>query len=177
MFAADVYRVYGTRRRTAGERVLEPLQLTYMRRFRKANATAGTLAGLLDRYLLHRLSVRTQIQIPWCCSIGPGFYIGHLGRVIVSPSAKIGANCNIGTGVTVGAANRGSRKGAPVIGDRVWIGTNAVIVGKVTIGSDVLIAPNAFVNCDVPDHSLVVGNPGVIHHSPRAVEDYINNAS
>jgi serine O-acetyltransferase len=36
--------------------------------------------------------------------------------------------------------------GCPTINDNVWIGTNSVIVGKITIGTDVLIAPNSFVN-------------------------------
>ena len=51
------------------------------------------------------------------------------------------------------------RKGTPVIGDEVWIGINSTIVGNVKIGNDVLISPNSFVNCDIPDHSIVFGNP------------------
>ena len=57
----------------------------------------------------------------------------------------------------------------------MWIGTNAVIVGKITIGDDVMIAPNAFVNFDVPSHSIVVGNPGKVSHKDNATEFYINN--
>ena len=45
----------------------------------------------------------------------------------------------------------------PTIGDDVWIGVNTTIVGKVMIGDDVLIAPKAFVNCDIPFHSVVFG--------------------
>ena len=52
---------------------------------------------------------------------------------------------------------------------------NATIVGKVVIGDDVLIAPNAFVNCDVPSHSIVIGNPSQIHHKDFATQGYINN--
>lgn len=52
----------------------------------------------------------------------------------------------------------------PTIGDEVWIGVNTTIVGKVTIGDDVLIAPNAFANCDIPSHSVVFGNPCIIKH-------------
>lgn len=44
------------------------------------------------------------------------------------------------------------------IGNRVWIGINAAIVGGITIGDDVLIAPNSFVNQDIPSHSVVFGN-------------------
>ena len=124
---------------------------------------------------LMRLSHKTQIQIPARTSIGEGFYIGHLGRVIINPEAKLGKNINISTGVTIGVENRGKRKGAPIISDDCWIGTNAVIVGNVKIGSDVLIAPLSYVNFDVPDHSVVVGNPGRIIPRENATEEYICN--
>ena len=86
----------------------------------------------------------------------------------------MGDNINIATGVTIGQTNRGERKGTPTIGDRVWIGTNAVVVGKIEIGDDVLIAPNEYVNFDVPSHSIVVGNPAKIHKTDNACKDYIN---
>lgn len=68
----------------------------------------------------------------------------------------------------------GGRQRTPVIGNEVWIGINAAIVGKVTIGDDVLIAPNSYVNCDVPSHSIVFGNPCIIKHRENATEGYIN---
>ncbi|WP_425440669.1 hypothetical protein [Pontibacter mucosus] len=61
------------------------------------------------------------------------------------------------------------------MGDNVWIGTGSVIVGNVRIGSNVLIAPNAFVNVDVPDNSLVVGNPCKILEKEAPCEGYINS--
>lgn len=82
---------------------------------------------------------------------------------------------NIHKGVTIGQENRGERKGTPVIGDEVWIGINSTIVGAIHIGNDVLIAPNAFVNCDIPDHSIVFGNPCIIKPKNNATEGYINN--
>lgn len=57
----------------------------------------------------------------------------------------------------------------------MWIGTNAVVVGKITIGDDVLIAPGAFVNFDVSPHSIVVGNPAKIISRENATEKYIEN--
>ena len=75
----------------------------------------------------------------------------------------------------IGQQNRGKLKGAPKIGSYVWIGVNSTIVGKVEIGDDVLIAPGAYVNCDVPSHSVVIGNPCQIHHKDNATEGYINN--
>ena len=60
------------------------------------------------------------------------------------------------------------------IGDNVWIGTNSVIVGNIKIGNDVLVAPLTFVNFDVPDHSVVIGNPAKIIFKENATEGYIN---
>lgn len=68
----------------------------------------------------------------------------------------------------------GGRQGTLVIGNEVWIGINAAIVGNVTIGDDVLIAPNSYVNCDVPSHSIVFGNPCITKHRENATEGYIN---
>lgn len=68
----------------------------------------------------------------------------------------------------------GGRKGTPRIGNEVWIGVNVTIVGKITIGDDVLIAPNTYVNCDIPSHSIVFGNPCIIKHRDNATEGYIN---
>ena len=82
---------------------------------------------------------------------------------------------NIATGVTIGRENRGPRTGAPTIGDNCWIGTNAVIVGNIHVGEDVLIAPLSFVNFDVPAHSIVIGNPAKIIHRENATEGYIDN--
>lgn len=67
----------------------------------------------------------------------------------------------------------GVKKGVPTIGNDVWIGPNAVVVGGITIGDNVLIAANSFVNFDVPPDSIVIGNPGKIIPSKRATEGYI----
>ena len=174
VFGADLFRMYGDRAHRRWGRPL-PLELRYLKRMRKAQCSSSRLPQSYHRFLLRRLSLRTQIQIPWCCAIGPGFYIGHLGRVIVHPAAVIGRNCNVATGVTIGAIGFGRREGAPILGDGVWVGTNAVIVGGVSIGTNVLIAPNAYVNFDVPSDSVVVGNPGVIHPSSHGASAYIQN--
>ena len=107
-------------------------------------------------------------------NIGGGMFINHPYLITINKDAVLGRNINIHKGVTIGQENRGSRKGAPVIGDNVWIGVNATIVGKINVGNDVLIAPNTYVNCNIPDHSVVFGNPCVIKHADYATEGYIN---
>lgn len=115
------------------------------------------------------------IQIGWTLDVGKGLYFGHFGSIIINGKAKIGNNCNINQGVTIGVENRGPRKGVPTIGNKVWIGANSVVVGKITIGDNVLIAPLTFVNFDVPSNSVVVGNPAKIIPNEFATESYIDN--
>jgi serine O-acetyltransferase len=138
---------------------------------------SGVLARLpyvMCRLMREHYSIKYGYQIYEETEIGPGFYIGHVGSVVINPKARIGRNVNIATGVTIGQANRGKRAGTPTIGDRVWVGTNAVVVGKVTVGDGVLIAPGAYVHFDVPPNSVVVGNPGQII-SEGGTAGYIEN--
>jgi len=116
-----------------------------------------------------------HVEISSAVTIGEGLYIGHPYGITINPNAIIGKNCNIHKGVTIGQENRGERKGAPVIGDSVWVGVNSTIVGKIMIGDDVLIAPNTYVNKDIPSHSIVFGNPCIIKSKENATENYINN--
>lgn len=154
---------------------IKPIQVKYLIVYRKAGFyKKKTIPGIYYRLRLQRLSLKTGFQIPTAADIKKGFYIGHVGRIIVNPDVKIGKNVNIATGVTIGKTNRGKNMGVPIIGNYVWIGTNAVIVGGITIGDDVLIAPNAYVNTDIPSHSIVIGNPAQIHHNDNATEGYIN---
>lgn len=114
------------------------------------------------------------IQIPYKTKIGKGFYIGHFGTIIVNGNAVIGDNVNISQGVTIGQANRGKRKGVPIIGNEVYIGPGAKIVGKVVIGNNVAIGANAVVTNDIPDNACVVGVPARIINMQGA-EGYVNN--
>ena len=129
--------------------------------------------GIFYRLILKRLGLKFGFQIPVRTKIGEGFYIGHFGTIVINRNASIGKNCNIAHSTTIGQANRGKLKGYPVLGDKVWIGTGSVIVGNVKIGSNVLIAPNSFVNMDVPDDSLVIGNPAKIIEKKNPTHGYI----
>jgi serine O-acetyltransferase len=133
----------------------------------------GIFGYLYNRILLNHYRFRYGFEIDASTSIGRGFYLGHFGGVVISPHAVLGANVNINQGVTIGAASRGKRLGAPTLEDRVWVGANAVIVGKVTIGREALIAPGAYVNFDVPPKSVVLGNPGKVV-SDAGSEGYVN---
>ncbi len=127
----------------------------------------------LARFFLHRLKYKLGISIPYTTQIGPGFYIGHFGGIVVNSHSVIGKNCNMSHGVTLGQANRGSRKGYPQIGDNVYIGPGAKIVGNVKIGNNVAIGANCVVTRDVPDNAVVVGIPGRVISSQGSA-GYVN---
>lgn len=126
------------------------------------------------RLMLQHMRERYGLEISRSSDIGPGLYLGHAYNITVNPAAIIGSNCNLHKGVTIGQENRGKREGAPVIGDCVWIGVNATLVGKISVGNDVLIAPGAYVNCDVPSRSIVLGNPCRVISRDNATGGYIN---
>lgn len=144
--------------------------------YRNLQSTQNPLIKLALRLRFMRLKEKRGIELYYGTKIGRGLYIGHPYNITINEEAVIGENCNIHKGVLIGQENRGDRKGSPVIGNKVWIGINSVIVGAINIGNDVLIAPNSYVNCDIPDHSVVFGNPCIIKHRENATDGYINNA-
>jgi len=178
---ADLYRYRGQTNVGAflSAYLREPgFRFTYYLRkvafYSKKKKSYGIFAYFYNRLRLNHYRFKFGFDISPTTSIGPGLYIGHFGGVVVSPYAILGSNVNIAQGVTIGAASRGPRKGAPTLEDRVWVGANAIIVGKVTIGHDALIAPGAYVNFDVPSLAVVLGNPGKIVSTSGSI-GYVNN--
>lgn len=171
---ADLYRHGGLSGIKGFLKGLRIPRFRYMYIFRKISESKKYSPKWLFFTLLKtRYTYKYGFQIPSTTEIGEGFYIGHFGTVVINCRAKIGKNCNVAHGVTIGQANRGKHKGYPTIGNKVWIGTGSVIVGNIQIGSNVLIAPNSFVNVDIPDNSLVFGNPCKIVSKEAPCEGYI----
>jgi serine O-acetyltransferase len=110
-------------------------------------------------WLDHRMRAKWGIQIQRRAKIGAGFYVGHYGGIFVSDLATIGENCNISQEVTIGVAGEGARRGAPRIGNNVYMGPGAKINGKIRIGNNVKIGPNAVVTHNIPDDALVHVRP------------------
>lgn len=108
------------------------------------------------------IEVLTGIELPYRASVAPGLFIAHLGPIIIHPDAVIGAGCNLCQGVTLGVSGRGPRRGVPTLGERVYVGANAVIAGEVNVGDDALVAANALVTRDVAPRAVVLGNPAQV---------------
>lgn len=173
-FSDDYYRMTGRRlsadslpRRAA--QLFSSHALRFLFFWRKVQRGEDPLG--IFRLLKKGLFRRTGLDLN-SMSVGKGLYLGHPYNISVCSSAVIGDNCNLNKGARIGTDCSGA---APVIGDRVWIGANAVITGGIRIGSNVLIAPNAYVDADVPSDSIVIGNPAqILTGRPDATAGYIN---
>ena len=141
--------------------------------YRKCQAARGTV--WFDYYYkkLIKIGEKTGVGLYDNLNIGKGLIIGHVGRIVINAKANFSSNLFLTHGVTIGRDIRGKRKGVPTFGKNVVIRCNSTVVGNITIGDDVLIAPNTFVNFDVPSHSVVIGNPAIIHHRDNATEGHI----
>ena len=117
------------------------------------------------KYKWLRIRKKTHCQVSLYADIGKGLRFLHDGPRLVVCGSKLGENCTLGINTVIGLTYSASDGAAefPTIGDRVYVGHNATIVGGVKIGNDVVVACNAFVNRDIPSHSVVIGNNTIIH--------------
>ena len=170
----DYYRMTGTEYRFGLKSMVQYLfshQIRYMHWWRKASRRNN----IFLRLILRKYAQKYGLEISPDANIGKGLYLGHPYNITVAGGVTLGDNVNLHKGCTIGAENRGRRKGVPTIGNRVSVGIHATVIGNITIGDDVMIAPGSFVNFDVPDHSVVVGNPGKITRREHATEGYISH--
>ena len=141
--------------------------------YRKYQCNLDNIWGFFYRVRLHFFAHKTGIDFMGNPNIGNGLVIGHWGRIVVNPNAQFGEGIVLTHNVTIGRDIRGKRAGTPIFGNNVCIRTNSTVVGNIKIGDDVLIAPNTFVNFDVPSHSVVVGNPASVHPKANATEGHV----
>lgn len=175
----DLYRWYGKSTLNIKESIrLHGIpQIKFMIKKRKVDYYRNKNKILFLFHMLgyKKMKIKYGIDLPASVKLGDGIMIEHIGGITINPLVEIGNNVNIYNGVTIGIEKRGKRQGVPSIGNKVWIGANAVVVGKIKIHDNVLIAPGAYVNFDVPPNSIVLGNPGKVISNDMATESYINN--
>jgi serine O-acetyltransferase len=100
-----------------------------------------------------------HIDLDPAAEIGPGLLIPHVGTIRVHGETKMGADCSLYQGCTIGA---GPRPGGATIGDHVFMACNSSIIGAVTIGDSAFIAANTLVIDDVPANTTAIGVPARI---------------
>ena len=136
------------------------------------------LSNLMNncRFEISKKVLHLFLRCIYSCDIMPGTSIGldcrfpHRGLgVVINNNAIIGNKCVISKGVVIGGRGTGNnaleannKLVAPIIGDNVLIGANAVVIGGIRIGNDSKIGAGAVVVKDVPDGATVIGNPGRI---------------
>ncbi|EGR1877875.1 serine acetyltransferase [Vibrio parahaemolyticus] len=101
------------------------------------------------------VEVLSGVSISYHSNIGGGILIAHFSNIIIGDGAVIGKGATLHQGVTIGVSGRGEKRGVPIIGDNFFAGANAVIAGNITIGHDVAVSANSFVNCDIDAYSIV----------------------
>lgn len=100
-------------------------------------------------------------EIHWRAEIGPGLRIYHGYGLVVHSNAKIGANCTLRQGVTLGSKDEDGIE-TPIIGNDVNIGASALIIGSLSIGDGAKIGAGAVIVSDVPAMASAVGNPAKV---------------
>ena len=154
-----VRRMFGDKaERAAAVALSSELQVVLIYRFQAwCRARRIPLAPLLFRkftMVLGGVSIGDRV------SIGPGIALNH-GHIIIDGVVEIGSNCSIAPFVTIGLNTGGpdpSLQG-PAIGDHVFIGTGAKVLGPISIGENARIGANAVVLNDVPAHHTAIGVP------------------
>ena len=135
----------------------------------------GLITKILLRYYSkkhHKLSMKytTGIPINVC---GPGLSIGHFGALYINSNAKIGKNLRIQSGVTIGGSSSTPDK-YPVLGDNVYLGTGAKVLGGVTIANNVAIWANAVVVKDILEEKTTHAGVPAKKISNNSSEFYID---
>lgn len=149
-------------------------RLRYMIYFRNAQNTNNKLMKFYYEAKMYRMCRKYGIEIKTSTRIGRGFKMIHPYNITITPYATLGERVTVMKGATIGhIGGTSKRKGSPKIGNSVYIGINSTLLGNITIGDDVLIAPNTFVDVDVPSHSVVIGSPCQIHHKDNATANFI----
>lgn len=135
--------------------------------YRICHYFAGFEKRNIIQFLLHsfcylrfrRIQNRCGIELNQHTEIGYGLRLPHKGDIIIHVQARIGNNCEIMQGVTIGNNIMKSRDDVADIGDEVLLCSGAKIIGKVKIGNTVIVGANAVVTHDVPDNTIVGGIP------------------
>ena len=119
-----------------------------------SNTKSKSVMKWIFLFLYKRMSLKLGFSIP-INVFGPGLSIAHYGTIVVNPTARIGKNCRIHEGVTIGATNGDTR--SALIGDNVFIGSGAKVIGNICIAPDVAIAANAVVVTNIQEAGTTWG--------------------
>ncbi len=104
----------------------------------------------------------TGAEISPGAEIGPGLRISHGVGLVIGGYARVGADAVLLHGATIGSPSSSRVREMPVIGDRVFLGANAAVIGAITLGDDVKVGANAVVTRDLPAGTRVRAPESVV---------------
>lgn len=96
------------------------------------------------------------IEIPFSCRIGAGLRMPHQNGIVLQGATEIGEDCTIYHQVTLGENERSAGRGGPIVGNRVYLGAGAKVIGRITIGDDSTVGANAVVVRSLEPHSTAI---------------------
>jgi len=127
---------------------------------------------LLPKLVSYLIRFIFSALIPHTASIGKGTVFGYGGLgIVIHARAVLGEYCHVDQNITIGGTSK--KREVPIIGNHVYIGAGAKILGPIKIGNNIVIGANAVVITDIPDGSLVVGVPAKIVKSGIRMQDYV----
>lgn len=127
---------------------------------RGMGGVSGVIASKLYGLLSLGVFVTTNCTVHREAQLGDGCHIVHAGGIRIHPAAVLGARVGLMHDVTIGTNM--DRDGAPTIGDDVFIGAGAKLLGPINVGAGARIAANSVVLCDVPAGTTAIGVPARI---------------
>jgi serine O-acetyltransferase len=127
----------------------------------------------ISKLLLLRARYKYGFAIPEYLEVGPGLFLNRFGGFYFHGDTVLGSNVNVTHGVVLGYMNRGRNRGAPVVGDRTFLGSGAKVIGGIHIGAEAAIGANAVVTKDVPPRGVVGGIPAKLL-SDQGSDGYVN---
>ena len=143
--------------------------ITYLWCYRTVSSKKLSTQKLFAKILLSSVFKMCGVDIE-TESVGGGLRLPHLNGIFVHKNASIGENCTIFQQVTIGAnEHKLDYNGAPQIGNRVYIGAGAKIIGKITIGDDVRIGAKAVVTKNISAGKTVVGCNKIIEKNSERI--------
>ena len=135
------------------------------------NCSRNPLRVLFRRFLYRRIAIKLGISIS-PNTFGPGLSIAHRGNIVVNGGARIGANCRVHVGVSIGT-EAGKADAAPTIGDNCYIGPGAKLFGHIEIGSNSVIGANAVVNKSFTEGSQTIAGVPATVISSKSSKGYL----
>ena len=118
---------------------------------------------LAARWVSHVGRFLTGVEIHPAAKIGDALFIDHGAGVVIGESAVVGDYCVMFHNVSLGGTGKYNGQRHPIVGNHVFIGTNAILLGPIRVGNHAKVGANAFViNRDVPAYCTVVGTPARI---------------